>query len=116
MFNIKGKYFTKEPGLEYFKQQIGSNEHTYRQGKVNTIHKHLLREHSVNKRLAETFTFKNKQFVPAAIVLQGMKTVINFHTAYLLGNPVTITGTPSAVEVLNKCYTGNETIPSNTQK
>ena len=104
MFNIKGKYFTKEPGLEYFKQQIGSNEHTYRQGKVNTIHKHLLREHSVNKRLAETFTFKNKQFVPAAIVLQGMKTVINFHTAYLLGNPVTITGTPSAVEVMNKCY------------
>lgn len=107
MFNFNKKNtenYNTEPGLSYFKNQIGSSEHTYRQGKVNTIHKHLLREHSVKQRLMYTYNFKGKVFTPAAIVLQGIKSVINFHTAYLVGNPVTITGTPKAVELLNKYY------------
>ncbi len=107
MFNFNKKQFkdqNTEPGLSYFKNQIGSSEHTYRQGQVNTIHKHLLREHSVKQRLMNTYNFKGKVFTPAAIVLQGIKSVINFHTAYLVGNPVTITGTPKAVELLNKYY------------
>lgn len=106
MFNLK-KYDEKhnqEPGLSYFRDQIGSSEHTYRQGKVTTIHKHLLREHSVKQRLLNSYNFKGKTFTPAAIVLQGIKSVINFHTAYLVGNPVTITGTPKAVEIMNKHY------------
>ncbi len=94
----------KEPGLNFFKEVIGSSEHTYRQGNVSKIHSHLLREHDVNSRKDLSYTFKNKQFIPAAIILQGIKTVINFHTSYLVGNPVTITGTPEAVELLNKYY------------
>lgn len=107
MFNLNKRTienYNTEPGLSYFKNQIGSSEHTYRQGKVNTIHKHLLREHSVKQRLMNTYNFKGKVFTPAAIVLQGIKSIINFHTAYLVGNPVTITGTPKAVELLNKYY------------
>ena len=64
----------------------------------------MLREHSVKQRALNTFNFKGKVFTPAAIVLQGIKSVINFHTAYLVGNPVTITGTPQAVEIINKYY------------
>lgn len=93
-----------EPGLSFFKQEIAKSEHTYRQAQVIKIKRHLQREHSVLNRAAEKFTFKNKEFIPAAIVLQGIKTVINFHTAYLVGNPVTITGTPAAVEFINKIY------------
>lgn len=108
MFNYNKKNpklnFNTEPGLDYFKNQIGSSEHTYRQGKVNTIHKYLLREHNVNQRRMNTYNFKGKVFTPAAIILQGIKSIINFHTAYLVGNPVTITGTPKAVEILNKYY------------
>lgn len=107
MFNLNKRTienYNTEPGLSYFKNQIGSSEHTYRQGKVNIIQKHLLREHSVKQRLMNTYNFKGKVFTPAAIVLQGIKSVINFHTAYLVGNPVTITGTPKAVELLNKYY------------
>lgn len=97
MFNLNKRTienYNTEPGLSYFKNQIGSSEHTYRQGKVNIIQKHLLREHSVKQRLMNTYNFKGKVFTPAAIVLQGIKSVINFHTAYLVGNPVTITGRP----------------------
>ena len=107
MFNFNKRTienYNTEPGLSYFKNQIGSSEHTYRQGNVNTIHKHLLREHSVKQRLLNTYNFKGKVFTPAAIILQGVKSIINFHTAYLVGNPVTITRTPKAVELLNKYY------------
>lgn len=106
MFNSKKniKNYNDEPGLMYFKNQIGNSEHTYRQGKVNTIHKHLLRTHPILERAKNVYNFKGKVFTPSAIVLQGIKTVINFHTAYLIGNPVTITGTPKAVEIMNKYY------------
>lgn len=108
MLNLNNKKtienYNTEPGLSFFKNQIGSSEHTHRQGQVNTIHRYLLREHSVKQRALNTFNFKGKVFTPAAIVLQGIKSVINFHTAYLVGNPVTITGTPQAVEIINKYY------------
>lgn len=105
MFNQNNRtIYNNEPGLTWFKNQIGSSEHTYRQNKVNTIQQHLLRNHKVNQRLQHTYNFKGKMFTPAAIILQGIKTVINFHTAYLVGNPVSITGTPNAVEQMNNCY------------
>lgn len=96
--------YSNEPGLSYFKNQISSSEHTFRQSQIEKIRGHLLRKHDVLKRLTQTYNFKNTLFVPAAIVLQGLRTVINFHTAYLVGNPVSITGTPNAVEVINKIY------------
>lgn len=93
-----------EPGLSFFREEIGNSEHTYRMGNVNSIQKHLLRQHSVLNRAAETYVFKNKVFRPAAIVLQGLKTVTNFHVAYLVGNPVSLTGTPEAVGKFNSIY------------
>ena len=107
MFNFNKKKETnlnQEPGLRYFKEQIGSSEHTFRQSNVNLIRKSMLRNHNVSKRLAHKFNFKGKEFTPAAIILQGMKTVVNFHTAYLVGNPVTLTGTPDVVEKMNAIY------------
>lgn len=58
----------------------------------------------VLERQKHTFKFKNGIFTPSSIVLQGMKTVINFHVAYLVGNPVSLTGTQSAVEHFNSIY------------
>lgn len=106
MFNLsqRKKDYNNEPGINFFKKQIAKTEHTYRQAQVIKINRYLQREHSVLNRMADKFTFKNKEFIPAAIILQGIKTVINFHTAYLVGNPVTITGTPEAVEFINKVY------------
>ena len=105
MLNIlKLKNEIKEPGLSYFKSQIGSSEHVYRQGKVNTIQKYLLRQHNVSNRIRHSYNFKGQTFTPATIVLQGIKSVINFHVAYLVGNPVSITGNPNIVSYINKVY------------
>lgn len=103
-FNFKNRFFGNEPKLSWFREQVGSSEHTYRQANVNQIKNHLLRKHTVLERLNKKYNFKGKVFEPAAIILQGMKTVVDFHVAYLIGNPVTITGTPKAVEEINKLY------------
>ena len=96
--------YNNEPGLSYFIDQIGSSEHTYRMAKVKTIKNHLQRQHKVNERLSLVYNFKGKTFTPAAIVLQGIKTIINFHVAYLVGKPVTFTGTSEIVDTFTKIY------------
>lgn len=104
MFLNRNTNYNKEPGLYYFKEQIAKSEHVFRQGNVRKIKDHLLRHHDILERAKNTYTFKGHTFTPAAIVLQGIKSVVKFHTAYLVGNPVTITGTPNAVEKMNGIY------------
>lgn len=94
----------QEPSFAWFREEIKQSEHEYRQAQVKKILNHLHRRHQVLDRQKHTFIFKNGTFTPASIVLQGLKTVINFHTAYLVGNPVSLTGTQEAVEHFNKIY------------
>lgn len=94
----------QEPSFAWFREEIKQSEHEYRQAQVRKILNHLHRRHQVLDRQKHTFIFKNGTFTPASIVLQGLKTVINFHTAYLVGNPVSLTGTQEAVEHFNKIY------------
>ena len=93
-----------EPGINFFREQLSSAEQLYMKSKNKQILDHLHREHSVLGRTRHTYIFKGNVFVPAAIILQGLKSVITFHTAYLVGNEVTITGTPGAVDRMNKVY------------
>lgn len=105
MNEIENKsYSAGDPSFQWFQKEIQKPEHRYRIQNVNIIRNHLLRRHKVLERLKHTYTFKNNMFVPAAIILQGMKTVVNFHTAYLVGNPVSLTGNTGAVEVFNHVY------------
>jgi len=104
MYNLYTNQETNEPSLAWFINEISQPEHSFRQRNVKTIINHLHRRHSVLERLKHTYTFKNGKFTPAAIILQGLKTVLNFHVAYLVGNPVSITGTEKAVEQFNNIY------------
>ena len=93
-----------EPSFAWFKEEIKQSEHVYRQAQIKKIISSLHRKHRVLEREKKTFIFKNGKFTPASIVLQGIKTVINFHVAYLVGNPVSLTGTQEAVEQFNSIY------------
>lgn len=104
IFKNDNIFTKKEPGISFFRSEIESSEHKYRQGKVREIKKHLLRQHKINGRSATPIDFKGQKLIPAAIMLQGLKTVLDFHTAFLVGNPVSITGTPEAVELMNYYY------------
>lgn len=93
-----------EPSFSWFKEEVEQPEHIFRQANVTQITRHLHRQHKVLERLSKTFVFKNGTFTPAAIVLQGVKSIITFHVAYLVGNPVSLTGTQDIVSKYNKVY------------
>ena len=50
------------------------------------------------------FSFKGQTLRTAKIVLQTCKSIVDFHNAYLAGNPVTLTGAEQAVKLFNSIY------------
>lgn len=93
-----------EPSIYWFRNELNSTEHLTVHANILKIRNHLLRQHSVLDRVKNAFAFKGKQFIPATIILQSMKTVLNFHVAYLVGSNPSYTGNPHAVEVFSKIY------------
>lgn len=77
-------------------------EHTQRIANVVTIREYLLRVHKVLNR--KDFKFKEETYSTAKIVLNTLKSIINFHTSYVVGNPVCITGESKVVKDFNLTY------------
>ena len=59
-------------------------------------------QHPVLSR--KDFTFKNETFKTAKIILQSIKPIIDFHTSYICGNPITISGDTGEVSAINAVY------------
>lgn len=66
------------------------------------IKRYLDGEHKVLSR--KDFTFKEQTFHTAKILLQVVKSIVDFHCSYLVGNPVTLTGDAQAVSLFNGIY------------
>jgi len=86
----------------WFESEIKKNKYTDRISRVNTIDEYLRREHQVLSR--PNFEFKEKTFETAKIILQTLKSIIKFHTSYIVGNPISITGDKEFVAYLNSVY------------
>lgn len=69
---------------------------------VIEIKQYLLRLHKVLQR--KDFKFKEETYTTAKIVLNTLKSIINFHTSYVVGNPISITGEQEIVKVYNRIY------------
>lgn len=90
----------------WFESEIKKARYAERIGRVNNIDEYLRRDHKVLSR--PDFEFKEKTFETAKIILQTLKSIIKFHTSYICGNPVSITGDKELVSYLNHVYkTGN---------
>lgn len=63
-------------------------------------------EHKVLQR--PDFSFKGEAFNTAKTVLQTAKSIVDFHTSYLVGNPVTLTGDSDAVKAFNNIYSRSD--------
>lgn len=48
--------------------------------------------------------WKGKEFKTTKLVLQNIKSILNFHDTYLLGKPVSLNGSDSKVKVFNNVY------------
>lgn len=88
--------------LMWFQDAIREPEHEWRINHAVDINSYLHRDHKI--LLRPDFEFKEKTFHTAKIVLQTLKTIVNFHTSYTVGNPVSLTGDKEFVDVMNKVY------------
>ena len=88
--------------LNWYQNEIRKPEHMQRINMVSDIDSYLLREHKVLQR--PNFSFKDKEFQTAKIILQTVKTIVNFHTSYTVGNPISFTGDKELVELIERVY------------
>ena len=97
------KFFNnRKSDLMWFQDKIRETEHEWRINRAVDINSYLHREHKV--LLRPDFEFKEKTFHTAKIVLQTLKTIVNFHTSYTVGNPLSLTGDKELVDTMNKVY------------
>lgn len=89
-------------GLNWYQNEIRKTEHMQRINTVADIDSYLLREHKVLER--PDFQFKDKEFKTAKIILQTIKTIVNFHVSYTVGNSVSLTGNKELVELMERIY------------
>lgn len=86
----------------WFKDIPNESEHEKRITNVIDIKQHLLRQHKVLQR--KDFQFKEETFTTAKIILNTLKSIINFHVSYCVGNPISINGDKEMVKILNTIY------------
>lgn len=86
----------------WFMDYVNEPNDCERINNVLNIKQYLTRHHKVAQR--KDITFKNQTYKTAKTVLNTLKSIINFHTSYVCGNPVSISGNDIAVSELNKVY------------
>lgn len=83
-------------------QAINTQEQQYILGQNLKIRRYLYGKHRVLNR--KDFTFKNETFQTAKILLQTVKSIVDFHTSYLVGNPITLVGAETVSTVFHRIY------------
>lgn len=86
----------------WFEHEVNKIEHLKRISNVVDIKQYLLRLHKILQR--KDFQFKEETYTTAKIVLNTLKSIINFHTSYTVGNPVSINGEQEIVKKFNSIY------------
>lgn len=86
----------------WFETEIDKIRYADRIRRVKKIDSYLAREHKVLER--PDFQFKGHTYETAKIVLQTLKSIVKFHSSFICGEPVSITGDKEFVFALNKIY------------
>jgi hypothetical protein len=69
---------------------------------VNRIRNYINGSHDVLAR--KDFTFNGNTFHTAKIILKSIKSVIDFHSSYICGNPVNVTGDKEIAKLVQSVY------------
>ncbi|GIP51828.1 phage portal protein [Paenibacillus vini] len=87
---------------DWFVEFVNDTVNQQRVNKVLDVKEYLAGKHAINKRPPEMFN--NKPFIPRKIVLSYAKRLLEFGTAYLIGNKVTLTGNEKVVNAVSAIY------------
>lgn len=84
----------------WFVEEVSRVSNQQRVNKIIDMKEYLDGQHYILTRPNEFYN--GKEFIPRKIILQYAKTILNFQTAYLLQNPITITGNEKIVKEYQK--------------
>ncbi len=90
---IKQKYDGKS---DWFVEEVNTVHNQQRVVDVQNKKDYLNGQHAIQNK--QSYKYNGKTFEPTKIVLQYAKTLLNFQKAYLLQNPITLTGDESVVK------------------
>ena len=86
----------------WYESEIKKIRYTDRVSRVVKIDDYMRREHKVLSR--PDYEFKEHTFETAKILLQTLKSIVKFHSSYICGRQISITGDKEYVSRLNKVY------------
>lgn len=87
---------------QWFVEYVNEVNNQMRVMGILDIKEYISGLHDINTRPNEMFN--GKEFVPRRIVLQYAKRLLEFGTAYLIGNNVTLTGNEKVVKAVKSVY------------
>ena len=88
--------------VDWFREEIKKARYRDRISRVEDIDDYLRRNHKVLQ--IPSFEYKEHTFEPTRLVLQTLRSIIKFHSSYICGSPVSITGDKEFVSLLNTIY------------
>lgn len=96
---VQANYLGNPTWLE---DEVNQQSHMRRIGEVFNNKEYLSGVHKVLNR--EDCKFKEKEFIVKKLVMPVIKSVMNFHSTYLLGNSISFIGTESLTKAMQKVY------------
>lgn len=86
----------------WFTQEVKKPNNENRIAKCYRLKNYLHGTHEVLNR--QDVTYKEQVFKVKKLILQNAKAILNFHSTYLLGNPISLTGSEVLVKDLQNIY------------
>lgn len=86
----------------WFEEEVRQAEHLNRISKVINNREYLSGKHRILTK--EDAKWKGKEYVTTKLILQQAKTLLNFHSTYLLGKPLNLMGSKNKVKAYEKIY------------
>ena len=86
----------------WFEEEVKQSYHSNRIAKTFKLINYLHGTHKVLNR--QDVTFKDKEFKVKKLIIQNAKAICNFHSTYITGNPVSLTGTKKLVKQIQEVY------------
>lgn len=100
--NLEQYISTFESPELWFKDEVNKPQHIERISNVIANKNYLRGNHKVKER--EDSVYKGRELITRKTIINYAKTVLDFHTTYMLGNHVTLTGEDATIGVFNDIY------------
>ncbi|SDL32136.1 Phage portal protein, SPP1 Gp6-like [Clostridium cochlearium] len=96
---IQDKY---KNNIFWFEEEVQEGHHLQRISNVINNKEYLSGKHKILKRMDSQW--KGEEFITTKLIIQEAKTILNFHSTYLLGKPVSLNGSGDMVKEFTKVY------------